>query len=212
MNILKIINIGKSSLLVASPHFLWSDKSSLMLYLLKSFFTLAHMRSLYTVSLAYNVAVCHCPLTSVALDMPKPSQSCSSSIFLLKHRTFTSCRISSFLLSHLVVPCKRVILHSLLQVFLICRSHSHCNQVNPRPMSTLCHLLLIKFKIVMNNLWTQKSIQNPLCKLVRAALWLPQDCLIKKNVLSEAILVVIRPNFDWSFSKHDRFCGGPWGP
>ena len=44
----------------------------------------------------------------------------------------------------------------------------------------------------------------------QAALRLRQDCLIKKNLLSEAIiLVVIRPNIDPSFSRHDRFCGGP---
>ena len=51
------------------------------------------------------------------------------------------------------------------------------------------------------------------------ALRLRQDCLLKKKLLSEAIiLVVIGPNFDSSFSKHDRFLfflgGEPlmWGP
>ena len=45
-----------------------------------------------------------------------------------------------------------------------------------------------------------------------AALRSRQGCLIKKNLLLEAIiLVAIRPNFDSSLSKHDRFCWGPWG-
>ena len=30
----------------------------------------------------------------------------------------------------------------------------------------------------------------------------------KEKLISEAILVVIQPNFDSSFSKPDRFCGG----
>ena len=47
--------------------------------------------------------------------------------------------------------------------------------------------------------------------LAVTALRLRQSGLITKKLLSEAILVVIRPNFDSSFSKPDRFRWGPWG-
>ena len=51
-----------------------------------------------------------------------------------------------------------------------------------------------------------------LAQVAPAVLRLQQGCLIKKNLLLEAIiLVVIRPNFDLSFSKHDHLCAGPWG-
>ena len=74
-------------------------------------------------------------------------------------------------------------------------------------------LVFLNSEFLTNVLPSLHAVFGTLSKLLAprlAALRLRQGCLINKKLLSEAImLVVIRMNFDSSFSKHDRFCGGP---
>ena len=74
-------------------------------------------------------------------------------------------------------------------------------------------MVFLNSEFLTNVLPSLHAVFGTLSKLLAprlAALRLRLGCLINKNLLSEAILlVVIRLNFDSSFSKHDRFCGGP---